>query len=82
MPANIPIEIARAPDGDVQRAPAEAYKSKLLPGNQILAIRRIIHSVISGAKLCRAATAALRAREKLPPHRWSRAMKPRHNGKS
>jgi ParB family chromosome partitioning protein len=42
MPANIAIEIARAPDGDVQRALAEAYENKLLPGNQILAIRRII----------------------------------------
>lgn len=42
MPANIAIEIARAPDGDVQQALAEAYENKLLPGNQILAIRRII----------------------------------------
>src|ERR1700741_3341049 len=42
MPANIAIEIARAPDGDVQRALAEAYENKLLPGNQVLAIRRII----------------------------------------
>src|SRR5580700_4860314 len=42
MPANIAMEIARAPDHDVQRALAEAYENKLLPGNQILAIRRII----------------------------------------
>ena len=42
MPANIAIEIARAADGDVQRALAEAYEKKLLPGNQVLAIRRII----------------------------------------
>ena len=42
MPANIAIEIARAPDGDIQQALAEAYENKLLPGNQILAIRRII----------------------------------------
>src|SRR5712672_2663375 len=42
MPANIAIEIARAPDGDIQQALAEAYEAKLLPGNQILAIRRII----------------------------------------
>src|SRR6202047_4366232 len=42
MPANIAMEIARAPDGDVQRALAEAYENKLLPGNQVLAIRRII----------------------------------------
>ena len=42
MPASIAMEIARAGDGDVQRALAEAYENKLLPGNQILAIRRII----------------------------------------
>jgi ParB family chromosome partitioning protein len=42
VPANIAIEIARAPDHDVQQALAEAYENKLLPGNQILAIRRII----------------------------------------
>jgi ParB family chromosome partitioning protein len=40
--ANIAVEIARAPDHDVQQALAEAYENKLLPGNQILAIRRII----------------------------------------
>jgi ParB family transcriptional regulator, chromosome partitioning protein len=42
MPANIAMEIARSPDGDVQHALAEAYEKKLLPGNQVLAIRRII----------------------------------------
>jgi ParB family chromosome partitioning protein len=42
MPANIAVEIARASDHDVQQALAEAYENKLLPGNQILAIRRII----------------------------------------
>src|SRR5580704_7908156 len=42
MPANIAVEIARAPDHDVQQALAEAYENKLLPGNQILAVRRII----------------------------------------
>ena len=42
MPANIAMEIARAADGDVQQALAEAYENKLLPGNQISAIRRII----------------------------------------
>ena len=42
MPANIAVEIARAPDGDIQQALAEAYENKLLPGNQVLAIRRII----------------------------------------
>jgi ParB family chromosome partitioning protein len=33
MPADIAMEIARAPDGDSQRALAEAYENKLLPGN-------------------------------------------------
>jgi ParB-like nuclease domain len=33
MPANIAMEIARAPDGDIQQALAEAYENKLLPGN-------------------------------------------------
>jgi len=42
LPANIAIEIARAPEGEVQRALAEAYEAKLIPGNQILTIRRII----------------------------------------
>ena len=42
MPASIAMEIARAPSGDVQQALAEAHEAKLLPGNQILAIRRII----------------------------------------
>ena len=42
MPANVAMEIARASDGDIQQALAEAYENKLLPGNQILAIRRII----------------------------------------
>jgi ParB family transcriptional regulator, chromosome partitioning protein len=42
MPANIAMEIARASDGDVQRALADAYENKLLPGNQILAIRQIV----------------------------------------
>jgi len=42
MSDNIAMEIARSPDSEVQRALAEAYENKLLPGNQILAIRRII----------------------------------------
>ena len=36
------MEIVRAPDGDIQHALAKAHENKLLPGNQILAIRRII----------------------------------------
>ena len=50
MPANIAMEIARAPDGDIQQALAAAYENKLLPGNQILAIRRDHSAAQSAAK--------------------------------
>jgi ParB family chromosome partitioning protein len=42
IPHTIAMEIAKAKDGDVQVALAEAYEKKTLPGNQLLAIRRII----------------------------------------
>lgn len=42
MPHTIAIEIARAKEGEVQRALAQAYEEKALPGNQVLAIRQII----------------------------------------
>ena len=42
MPHSIAAEIARAKDGDVQRALAQAYEEKTIPGNQMLAIRKII----------------------------------------
>jgi len=42
IPPSVAIEIAKAKDGDVQDALAEAYETKALPGNQLLAIRRII----------------------------------------
>jgi ParB family chromosome partitioning protein len=42
IPATIAMEIARAPDADVQSALTEAYERRTLPGNQVLAIRRII----------------------------------------
>jgi ParB family chromosome partitioning protein len=42
VPATIAMEIAKAPEADVQVALTEAYESKSLPGNQVLAIRRII----------------------------------------
>jgi len=42
MPPNIAIEIARAPEAEVQQALADAYEARALPGKQILAIRRII----------------------------------------
>ncbi|MEQ1756697.1 MAG: plasmid partitioning protein RepB C-terminal domain-containing protein [Vicinamibacterales bacterium] len=42
IPPSIAMEIARAKDEDVQQALAEAYEKRTLPGNQVLAIRRII----------------------------------------
>ena len=42
VPATIALEIARTPDADVQAALTDAYERKTLPGNQMLAIRRII----------------------------------------
>lgn len=42
IPPSIAMEIARAKDTDVQKALAEAYEQKTIPGNQIIAIRRIV----------------------------------------
>ncbi|WP_433951855.1 plasmid partitioning protein RepB C-terminal domain-containing protein [Brevundimonas diminuta] len=42
IPHTIAMEIVQAKEGDVQQALAQAYEDKLIPGNQILAIRRII----------------------------------------
>src|SRR5690606_29116555 len=42
IPHTIAKEIAKAKEGDVQRAMAQAYEEKSIPGNQVLAIRQII----------------------------------------
>jgi ParB family chromosome partitioning protein len=42
IPHTIAMEIARAKEGEVQQALAQAYEQKALPGNQVLAIRQII----------------------------------------
>lgn len=42
IPPTIAMEISRAKDDDVQKALTEAYEKKTIPGNQVLAIRRII----------------------------------------
>ncbi len=42
IPISIAMEIVKAKDGDVQTALAEAYEKKTIPGNQLMAIRRII----------------------------------------
>lgn len=42
IPTSVAMQIARAKEGDIQEALAEAYEKKSIPGNQILAIRRMI----------------------------------------
>jgi ParB family chromosome partitioning protein len=42
IPHSIAMEIARAKDADVQKALADAYEAGSIPGNQIVAIRRIV----------------------------------------
>ena len=42
VPITIAMEIARAKDDEVQKALAEAYEQKTLPGNQVVAIRKIV----------------------------------------
>lgn len=42
IPVSVAMEIVRAKDGDIQEALADAYEKKSIPGNQILAIRRMI----------------------------------------
>jgi len=42
IPHTIAIEIAKAKDGDVQQALAEAYEANAIPGKQVLSIRKII----------------------------------------
>ncbi|WP_020694213.1 plasmid partitioning protein RepB C-terminal domain-containing protein [Reyranella massiliensis] len=42
LPPTIAMEISRAKDGEVQEALADAYERGTLPGNQVLAIRKII----------------------------------------
>ena len=48
VPPSIAMEIARAEDGEVQAALADAYENKTLPGNQIVAIRRIVEQRRTG----------------------------------
>jgi ParB family transcriptional regulator, chromosome partitioning protein len=42
IPPSIAMEISRAKDASVQQALTEAYENKAIPGNQVIAIRRII----------------------------------------
>ena len=42
VPHTVATEIARAQEGDVQTALLDAYANKMLPGNQVVAVRKII----------------------------------------
>jgi len=53
IPHSIAMEIVRANDAEVQQALAEAYENKTLPGNQLLAIRRIIEQRKTAGKAFR-----------------------------
>ena len=50
IPPTVAMEIARAKDGEVQQALADAYERKSIPGRQVLAIRRIIEQRASSGK--------------------------------
>ena len=50
VPHSVAMEIARAEDAEVQAALTEAYEKKTLPGNQIVAIRKIIEQRRSDGK--------------------------------
>jgi ParB family transcriptional regulator, chromosome partitioning protein len=53
MPTSVAMEIVRAQDSEIQEALAEAYEKKAIPGNQILAIRRIIElRNVKGKGMC------------------------------
>lgn len=62
IPPTVAIEISKAKDGDVQDALAEAYENKTLPGNQLLAIRRIIEQRNASGKGIAGARGAPRKR--------------------
>lgn len=65
LPASIAMEIAKAKDGDVQHALADAYEQGALPGNQILAIRRIIEQRNTTGKTIHSKTVAQRPAKKV-----------------
>lgn len=66
MPHSIAMEIARAKDSEVQAALAEAYEKKAIPGNQVLAIRRIIEQRnLTGKGMQTVGTATYKAKKKV-----------------
>jgi ParB family chromosome partitioning protein len=56
VPHSIAIEIARAQEGEVQQALAQAYEERKIPGKQVLAIRQIIEQRNNSGKQLHART--------------------------
>lgn len=65
MPHTIAIEIARARESEVQQALMDAYESKSMPGNQVVAIRRIIEQRNRLGKTMRGAPGATSPRKRV-----------------
>jgi ParB family chromosome partitioning protein len=66
IPPSIAMEIARAKDTEVQQALTEAYEKRTLPGNQVMAIRRIIDQRNSTGKAMSRLGARAQPRSKRP----------------
>ncbi|MGH9161280.1 MAG: plasmid partitioning protein RepB C-terminal domain-containing protein [Vicinamibacteraceae bacterium] len=74
FPTGVAMEIVRAKDGDIQEALAEAYEKKAIPGNQILAIRRIIElRNVKGKGMDRAARPASQPKKRVTAESLVRA---------
>lgn len=65
MPHTVAIEIARAKEADVQQALMDAYESKSMPGNQVIAIRRIIEQRNKLGKTTKSALAGTGSRKRV-----------------
>lgn len=65
MPHSIAMEIARAKEADVQEALMDAYESRSMPGNQVLAIRRIIEQRNSLGKTTRGTPGGMGSRKRV-----------------
>ena len=62
VPHSVAMEIARADEAEVQAALTEAYENKTLPGNQVVAIRRIVEQRRTGKGRDRARDPKVRAK--------------------
>lgn len=71
IPHTIAMEIARAKEGEVQQALAQAYEEKAIPGNQVLAIRHIIEQRNNSGKQMRKRGNAGSRRRSWPAHSTS-----------